>query len=289
MIHNLEQNCIDLSDSEDWFNKIDNLINIPLEECKIHEERDQEEGFYFIDNKEILSAIESTISVRLYHGCRIENFDLYKKDGLKRSEEDFNKFSFPKNIRKQIIGEELEQAKIKLGLFPKANSGRVYFCPTLESTIKMGGIYVIYGSEYRYRILTQLKNKIDKEDIFKSGVPSILVFDIPLNVINNDYLLNNLFRFYYKKKLSQNELIDKKTLEDFLKNLQEGQITSQSDIDFCYFRKIIFPKEVYVNNHFCNKAHAPRYYNFGESCTKQSLDKLEGYLKNQKIDFEFSH
>ncbi len=235
---------------------------------------------------EVINLIKkSGLFVRLYHGCRIENFESYQLHGLKI----FSAESVNKDLIKFAANEDekksIENAiKNLASSFVPYNKG-VCFSRNLRESLKYGGIYIVYGSEYRLRALNEINSNL-RERLFRFGVPSILVFDIPLKLIDQQPVFNYLIELWSKKHLKINKLraFNERRLIDGRD--VDGDINIRTAIDFSYFNKVVIPqnKIIKVKIHF--DSSPPRSYQFDEICKKDELQKLTRFLEENKILYE---
>ncbi len=229
---------------------------------------------------EIIHSIKENLSVRLWHGCRIENFKSYKAAGLEI-------FS-AKSANKYLINfarDEEEKRSIEQVIkgFTQDNNG-CYFCPSLESLLKFGGVYVVFGSEYQLKVLNGVNSNL-RERLFRVGVPSILVFDIPLKLIDQQQLFTYQIELWSKKHLQIDKLRtfhERKLKDEFFR----GEIKVNKSVDFSYFNKVFIPQKklIKVNTHFDSSDSAK--YSFDQICEKSELKKLEDFLSQAKISYE---
>lgn len=230
---------------------------------------------------EIIKIIKEKLFVRLYHGCRIENFDSYKTEGLKT----FSAESANANIAHYLKMKGFEKELIQKSIDGVYNNNGCYFSTSLGNVIKFGGVYIVFGSEYRLRVLNAVNSSL-RESLFEFGVPSILVFDIALKLIDSDQVFEYLIELWSKKHLKINGLrtfSELKLINEFWGYPAKGEVKITSSIDFCYFNKVIIPqrKLIKVNDHF--DSTSPASYQFNQICKKSELKKLEDILLQKEI------
>ncbi len=213
-------NLIKFDDPDSLFTALDFLLaqkytNLVLErygELDKKSKNDDSLRKYIFSTEELVdisNTLDENLLVRLYHGCVIENIADYKKHGLRSlSSEEIEQNLISIAAKDEVLKNYLP--KIKEKLFDELFINRlrlsrgpkdiVCFCPTKEISMTKGSRYVRYGSEHRFRILDSIDEDL-KNRIQYHGKSAILVFDIPLKLLNQKFRINNFIDDWCNKVL----------------------------------------------------------------------------------------
>lgn len=201
----------------------------------------------------IISILGNNFLIRVYHGCRVEDANSYKINGLISSS------------KEQYFNDEDECS----------------FSSSICDMLKNGGVYVAFGSEFQLKE----KNKISKNAnkiLFDKSIPSILVFDIPFNCFSRySVCYQNLINLWCKKTLG---------ISEYEYDSFDGEIRIKNKASFEYFKFSLHPKKICVRNDFNGIQN--KIYSWDEISPKVKLknirDILEWDAKTFDIDYEFN-
>ena len=155
--------------------------------------------------QELLEQFQQTYPmVRMFHGCRTEDVSSYYRDGLRildvKRQIQKAKEIFVTEQSPQITNEQIMAATRQLGMQFRGNL--LYLCLDDISLIRQAPHYLKYGSEYISAIATYLTETtgVDCKKLLNNrGLPTVFVCDVPLSLIQTDYifyLLRNLIQSY---------------------------------------------------------------------------------------------
>lgn len=159
----------------------------------------------FQDNElaDIFTNIEDALSgysLQVYHGCRFNSDQNPKVVGLKASSTQGIQTSLLELASKdEVLKEYLSAIREAIDDYfivqqAKNRDNQVWFCLNRREIINDGGVYCVFGSEYRLLILNNI-DELLAQRLLRYGMPAIVVIHLPLD----DHLAN--FRDYTAKYL----------------------------------------------------------------------------------------
>jgi hypothetical protein len=187
---------------ESWYPLITAWLNERMPQGAIHRLETRGELEYFWDDPEWLSVFADALdcgvealtaemaeqmaplTLRAYHGCRVEDAGIYASDGLKLNDPaDMDAFV------RRIVGEEdtlawmRPQLEQRLASFDhrERDRARLYVCLDDRALIDSACHYLIYGSEWVMAFLG-----FEGHEVLRSrGVPTVLEIDLPLAQVSS--------------------------------------------------------------------------------------------------------
>jgi hypothetical protein len=187
---------------------------------------------------EIMNILNK-LSVRLYHGCLIDDFEKYKKSGLRslksvEIEESLLELASKDPELKKYLPEI--KRSIEDGGKARSADGLVSFSASAEKLLEYDN-YIRYGSEYRARILDDVNINLKKQ-LLKYGTPSILVFEIPINMIRGT-IKYSLVEDWCKSILDKNNMHNNLSF-----NYYNGEHQVIAPVPFNFYTRIIYPRSI---------------------------------------------
>jgi len=184
----------------------------------------------------------SEYSLRLYHGCRLDESYNLEENGIKQSstkELEQRLLELAKNDN--ALNSRIDEIKASIDSdFIREQSeirdGQIWFYSTKREMLDVGIVYISYGSEYWQSILDNIDEEL-KENLRLHGKPSLITVELPIVLYLSKYIKDiakTLFDtwIYYKLRLS---------------SIPDGVISYVEDraIPYEYIKKIEHPtKEV---------------------------------------------
>jgi hypothetical protein len=124
-------------------------------------------------------------SLRLYHGCRLYNRDDPKVTGLKASSTSGIEQSFIELAQNdEVLVKHLDKIKSEINdkfaqRQAQSRDRQIWFCIRYKEMIEEGGVYCVFGSEYRLLILNSINPKL-KDRLLYYGRPAIVSLNVPI-------------------------------------------------------------------------------------------------------------
>jgi len=183
---------------QSWFDLIDNIITKEDKDIlkisankKILEEIT--DVFPYSEITRISNLLEShNLSVCVYHGCRSSNPEISKSRGLETSCVRGIEKSLLNLARKDITLKkhysEIKKAirdNKKIKMQSRYRDGQIWFGASEKEIIEKGGVYLVFGSEYRLLILNSINEEL-KYALLSYGTPAIIALNVPINQLEGD-------------------------------------------------------------------------------------------------------
>lgn len=155
---------------------------------------------------QILGEIEARLarlSIRLYHGCRLQEGVDPQRTGLQPSSTDGivkalldlaarDPVLMPhRDAIAAIVADPFYQEQIG------CREGQIWFCQTMREMTDEGGVYIAFGSEFRLLILNRVDESL-KMRLLHYGRPAIVVVDLPIRDYFADYT-DNIAKFLFAR------------------------------------------------------------------------------------------
>lgn len=156
----------------------------------------------------------SGYSLRLYHGCRLYDGEDPMRSGLKTSSTQGIEAALLEIAKKDVVLKNyLEKIRTEIAAKftreqAECRNGQIWFCIRYKEMIEEGGVYCVFGSEYRLIILNAIDGNL-KERLLYYGTPAILVLNIPVDKYLEyfrNYAAKYLFSLWIHHKLQLDEI-----------------------------------------------------------------------------------
>jgi hypothetical protein len=184
---------------ETWFDLVDAALGMPETYFDRLSAADLERAhwdcsgldavFDYAELQIILGSIEQAIagcSIRLYHGCRLNDGEIPSVVGLRASSTDGITASLLELAeRDPVLRQHVEAINEKVSdVFyrdqARCRNNQIWFCLTEHEMIEEGGVYSAFGSEYRLLILNGIDQTL-KYRLFRYGTPAIVAVELPID------------------------------------------------------------------------------------------------------------
>ena len=252
IVDDLLKNEFQLILKEEYSDIANNYTHLLENECLFTDYKDGIFNKFQLDK--ITSILGDNLLIRVYYGCRVEDSNSYKENGLLFSS------------KKQYLNTEDECS----------------FSSNICDMLKNGGVYVAFGSEFQLKEVNKISKDANKI-LFDKSIPSILVFDIPLkNFSIYSIIYQNLINLWCNKTLG---------ISEYKYNSFDGELRIKNEVSFEYFKFSLHPKKICVKNDF-NGGVQNKIYLWDEISPKVKLKNIRDILrwdaKIFDIDYEFN-
>jgi hypothetical protein len=252
----IDKKVIDFERPQTWLSLVEKSLSNPdsyvqrLSDAEIDHSHSDCSGLDDVISYGELQSIIQTISenlnnyrLRLYHGCRLDDGDNPKLSGLKISSTKGIEQALIKIAQNDVVLKDyLERIKLETeDKFTKeqaeCRNGQIWFCIRFKEIIEEGGVYCVFGSEYRLLILNSIGKRL-KERLLYYGRPAIIILNLPIEPFLCNFRENTaryLFSLWVHHRLKLDDI-----------NFPTGfACWIKEDVPAEFIHEIIAPEKVY--------------------------------------------